>query len=381
MGAPSRYDIQKKLVVFAETVRANIDNKNGMSLEEFNNELHYWILEPVQGLSMTNYYEDTQWIHDEIAQVGDELIHEKKDKLRIKRECQMDMTVLLDKMKEFGLDEAISRSEIEDLEGQIEELHEIVNTLQDEAKENKLEIKRITEENFQLRKGRDKSRQSEDDEEDEEDEEYEEEAPKLIDESQTKSIAEFKALQNEDEFAEERMEFYQNDSNITKSQAYIAWKTKALESKEKISDLERERKQSTEVLNEKIGKLKQTVQELQASKANATIEHESHVQAYQNEIAKFKKKHQESEKVRKSSISALHDNLFSKLLEAEAEHEEVTADYKQQIGKLQKANKAFEGSMNAMAINKVDTIQNAAKTIQELRESVAALSKQCEMLT
>merc|ERR1712087_822100 len=120
-----------------------------------------------------------------------------------------------------------------ELEEQIEELHEIVNTLQDEAKENKLEIKRITEENFQLRKGRDKSRQSEDDEEDEE---YEEEAPKLIDESQTKSIAEFKALQNEDEFAEARMEFYQNDSNITKSQAYIAWKQKALESKDRKID-------------------------------------------------------------------------------------------------------------------------------------------------
>merc|ERR1712087_434682 len=265
-----------------------------------------------------------------------------------------------------------------ELEEQIEELHEIVNTLQDEAKENKLEIKRITEENFQLRKGRDKSRQSEDDEEDEE---YEEEAPKLIDESQTKSIAEFKALQNEDEFAEERMEFYQNDSNITKSQAYIAWKTKALESKEKISDLERERKQSTEVLNEKIGKLKQTVEELEASKKTQVTEHESHVEQYKNEISKFRKKRQESERIRKKSVSDLHDNLFAKLLKAEADHKENTADLKQQIGKLQRANKAFEGSMNAMVIHKVESIQCAAETIQVLRESVAALSKQCEMLT
>merc|ERR1712228_470382 len=377
--APSRHDIEKKLDAFAAHIRKNVASENGMSLEEFNNELHYWILEPVSGLIMTTD-EQKEWM-DEIDTLREELVKAQKANLRIKRESQMDMTVLLYKMKSLAPDEAtIHESEIENLEEQIDELHEIVNTLQDEAKENKLEIKRISEENFQLRKGRDKSRLSEDDEE-ENDESESDEAPQLIDESQQKRLSEFKALQTEDEFSEERMEFYQNDSNITKSQAYIAWKTKALESKEKISDLERERKQSTEVLNEKIGKLKQTVQELQASKANATIEHESHVQAYQNEIAKFKKKHQESEKVRKSSISALHDNLFSKLLEAEAEHEEVTADYKQQIGKLQKANKAFEGSMNAMAINKVDTIQNTAKTIQELRESVAALSKQCEMLT
>jgi len=377
--APSRHDIEKKLIPFADAIRVRIGNENGMSLDEFNNELHFWILEPVSGLIMTSD-EQKQWM-DEIDALREELVKAQKDKLRIQRKSQMDLTVLLDKMKGFKPDEAtIHESEIENLEEQIEELHEIVNTLQDEAKENKLEIKRITEENFQLRKGRDKSRQSEDDEDDENDENDDDNVPNLIDESQTKSIAEFKALQTENEFSEERMEFYQNDSNITKSQAYIAWKTKALESKSKIVDLERERKQSTEVYNEQIGKLKQTVQELQASKVNATIEHESHIEAYQNEIEKFKKKHFESEKVRKSSISALHDNLFSKLLEAEAEHEEVTANYKQQIGKLQKANKAFEGSMNEMAINKVDTIQNAAKTIQELRESVAALSKQCQIL-
>merc|ERR1712228_676026 len=130
-------------------------------------------------------------------------------------------------------------------------------------------------------------------------------------------------------------------------------------------------KQSTEALNEKIGKLKQTGQKLQESKANATIEYESQVEQYQNEAEKFKKKYQ-------NCMSQLRDNLLPKLLEAEAEYEEVTADYKQQIVKLKSANKA---SMNAMATNKVDTIQNAAKTIQELRESVAALSKQCEMLT
>merc|ERR1712130_1038637 len=101
-------------------------------------------------------------------------------------------------------------------------------------------------------------------------------------------------------------------------------------------------------------------------------EHESHIEAYQNEIEKFKKKHFESEKVRKSSISALHDNLFSKLLEAEAEHEEVTANYKQQIGKLQKANKAFEGSMNEMAIKlnkELDALKNENKDFEKDQEA------------
>merc|ERR1712176_27001 len=135
------------------------------------------------------------------------------------------------------------------------------------------------------------------------------------------------------------------------------------------------------VLDDKIGKLQQTVEELQASKAHLTTQHDSHIQQYKDEIDKFKKKHQESEKIRKSSISTLHDSLFAKLLESEAEHEEAAADYKQQIGKLQKANKAFQGSMSAMVSNKVDSIANAAKTIQELREPVAALSRQCERLT
>ena len=57
----------------------------------------------------------------------------------------------------------------------------------------------------------------------------------------------------------------------------------------------------------------------------------------------------------------------------------MVADYKQEITKLQQANKALE-TRDSMATTKVDTIQRLANTIQELRESVSALSKQVEML-
>ena len=374
--APSRHDIEKKLIPFAEVIRAHTQNANGMSLDEFNDELHFWILEPVSGLIMTND-EQKQWL-DEIDQLREELVKAQKDKLRIQRKSQMDLTVLLDKMKGFDPNEAhLKEEQIEELEEQIEELHEIVNTLQDEKKENALEIKRITEENFQLRKGSTRSRQSENDD----DEEEEEEAPELIDESQHKRLSEFKSLQNESEFSEEKMEFYENDSNITKSQAYIGWKRKALESKEKIVALEKERKQSTEVLNSEIDKLKQTVQELQASKKTEKTEHESHIKMYQNEIDKFQAKHIEQERIRKNSVAELHDSLFARLLEAEADYEDKANELKEQIEKLEKENKAHDEGMNAMEMNKLDTIANTSKTIQELRESVAALSKQCEILT
>merc|ERR1712228_225226 len=125
------------------------------------------------------------------------------------------------------------------------------------------------------------------------------------------------------DFVEERIAFYQTDDNIV-------WKNKALESEEKVIGLEIQRKASFE----EIDTLTQTVRELQA-------EHGSHIQQYKNEVAEFKKKHKESEKIRRSSVAALHDNLFAKLSEAEAEHDEISANYKQIIGKLQKANTAY----------------------------------------
>ncbi len=54
----------------------------------------------------------------------------------------------------------------------------------------------------------------------------------------------------------------------------------------------------------------------------------------------------------KNIFSTLHDNLFAKVLEAEAEHEELVADYKQQIAKLQKdveLAKTLKGNLIFMA--------------------------------
>ena len=130
-----------------------------------------------------------------------------------------------------------------------------------------------------------------------------------------------------------------------------------------------------------IGKLKQNVQELQASNEHQTTEHLSVIEQYQNEIAAFKQNHKEQERIRRSSVAALHDNLLNKLLEAEADHAEATRDYEIQIGELKTANTTVEKKMNVIAVHKVHSIKNAANSIQELRESIITLSKQYQILT
>eukprot|EP00484_Ammonia_sp_Unknown_P016924 CAMPEP_0197045870 /NCGR_PEP_ID=MMETSP1384-20130603/21656_1 /TAXON_ID=29189 /ORGANISM="Ammonia sp." /LENGTH=1661 /DNA_ID=CAMNT_0042477547 /DNA_START=48 /DNA_END=5034 /DNA_ORIENTATION=- len=378
--APSRHDIEKRLLPFADVIRQRTENANGMSLDEFNNELHFWILEPVSGLVMTTD-EQKQWM-EEIDALREELVKAQKEKMRIQRKSQMDLTVLLDKMK--GFEQAAPQEKIEELEAQIEELQTIVNELQDENHDKEQQVKELSaeksvlnEEIAALRKGRDKARDSEDEEEHEQSQHDDyETAPQLIDESQQKTLSEFRALQTDDEFAEERLEFYQNDRNVTKSSAYIGWKTKAQKAREQIEHLERERKQSVE----QVTMLKQTVEKLKKTKEAQETQHEEHVEHFKQEIAKFKKKYQESDKIRKDSISTLHDNLFAKLLEAEAEHEEMVADYKQQISSLTQTNKSYQTTMSAMAQTKIDTVKSLSATIQELRDSVAALSKQVDIL-
>ena len=130
------------------------------------------------------------------------------------------------------------------------------------------------------------------------------------------------------------------------------------------------------VSNVQIEKLKQSLEEVQASKATQSNEHASVIEQYKMEIEQFKRKHQEQERIRRSSISALHDNLLGKLLEAEADHAEIARDYQEQIGELKVVNVTVEKTMNVMAAHKVDSIKNAAISIQELRESLNALSKQ-----
>lgn len=56
-------------------------------------------------------------------------------------------------------------------------------------------------------------------------------------------------------------------------------------------------------------------------------------EVYKIEIDKFKQKYGEKDRIRKDSISTLHDNIYAKLLEAEAEHEEMTANYRETLEK------------------------------------------------
>ena len=295
--APSRHDIENKLVPFADVIRQRTENANGMSLEEFNQELHFWILEPVSGLVMTTD-EQRQWM-EEIDALREELVKAQKEKLRIQRKSQMDLTVLLDKMK--GFEQSDNSQIIEELKEEIADLHKLNDQFQEDIRDKDEEINRLSEENQVLIAGRDKARDSEEDDEDEDDDyDYEEdEAPQLIDESQQKTLSEFRELQNEDEFAEERLEFYQNDSNVTKNQSYIGWKRKAESAKKQIEDLERQRKQSVQQVNV----LTKTVEKLQNAKQAEVTKHESQSQQFRSEIDRFRKKYEDSEKIRKDSIS------------------------------------------------------------------------------
>merc|ERR1719242_617478 len=118
--APSRQGIEKKLIPFADVIRTRTANANGMSLEEFNAELHLWILEPVSGLIMTDG-EQQKWL-DEIDSLREELVKAQKEKLRIQRKSQIDLTKLLDKMKNM---EDAPEQKVASLQEQVEDLQGI----------------------------------------------------------------------------------------------------------------------------------------------------------------------------------------------------------------------------------------------------------------
>jgi len=397
--APSRQGIEKKLVPFADVIRQRTDNANGMSLEEFNTELHFWILEPVSGLIMTTD-EQKQWM-DEIDALREELVKAQKEKMRIQRKSQMDLTVLLDKMK--GLEETPAE-QIESLEEQIQDLHGIINTCQEEAKQREEDMLRLQHENDHLREtAAGKTRESEDEaDEEEEDEDNEEEEEvllveddnELIEENQKMSLNEFRCMQHETQFVEERMEFSVNDTMVSKQSG---WKKKAIEAQQCISILEQEketiekaRRQSVAELHtlreamgvqaNEIEKVRRAsvaevtaLKEAMQSKSEEISQYNSQMESAKKEIERFRNKHQESERVRKHSISTLHDNLFAKLLEAEAEHEEMVQQYKEQIERL-------EGENASMATKKVDMVIRLDETVDTLRKSLKDQAKNVRML-
>merc|ERR1719216_364451 len=192
-----------------------------------------------------------------------------------------------------------------------------------------------------------------------------------------------RGLQSDDQWEEERMEFTTNDSNITKDRHYVAWKEKAKAAKqeaeavkEENSALKRERTKTVEHVHS----LKKKVEELESVKNTEITAYESQIENAKLQIDKFKRKHEESERIRKDSISTLHENLFSKLLEAEAEHEEMVGDYKKSIEDLQGRNHDLQTTIKAMGMQKVETVVSLEGMMQQLRENVLALSKQNQHL-
>merc|ERR1712087_1064367 len=116
------------------------------------------------------------------------------------------------------------------------------------------------------------------------------------------------------------------------------------------------------------------------SKTAEISQYSAQMDSAKSEIERFRQKHQESERVRKHSISTLHDNLFAKLLEAEAEHEEMVNDYKARIDRLEVACETHKESMSVMANQKVDTIRQLDGTISELRQNLSAEAEKVRLL-
>jgi len=316
---------------------------------------------------------------DEIDALREELVKAQKEKLRIQRKSQVDLTKLLEKMK--GIQEE-PQEKIEGLEEQVEDLHAIVNEMQKEVKQLTQENSDLNRENSNLRQQLEDKRRDSIDEtaHDRTKRGHKSAMSMLIEETfDAEQLVQDRGLQSEDQFEEERLEFTRNDSNITKDKHYVAWKNKALTAreealaaKEEIGQLQQQRRETVA----EVHSLKAKVVELESSSTSKISAYESQMENAKNQINKFKKKHEESERIRRDSISTLHENLFSKLLEAEAEHEEMVGDYKQRIQDLMTQSQQLQTVINSMGLQKVDTVIVLESTIQQLRADMSALSKQ-----
>eukprot|EP01084_Bolivina_argentea_P260974 440889_1 len=82
---PSRHDIENKLIPFATHIKTRIKNQNGMSLQQFNHDLHWWILEPVSGICQVTFSMSNQ-----IYELRKELAQTKRENLQYKKQNVME---------------------------------------------------------------------------------------------------------------------------------------------------------------------------------------------------------------------------------------------------------------------------------------------------
>eukprot|EP01084_Bolivina_argentea_P078346 142140_1 len=90
-------DTERILAPLVDIIKQNTENVNGMNIDEFKNEIHFWILEAV---NINIVSEKELWL-DEINELRQECVVAQKEKLRIQRNSQMDLSILLDKLREF----------------------------------------------------------------------------------------------------------------------------------------------------------------------------------------------------------------------------------------------------------------------------------------
>lgn len=82
-----RTDIELNLVPFADVVRQRTVNAKGMTLLEFNEEFHFWILDPVSGFVKTED-KPSRWIK-EVDFLREQLAKAQQRKLQIQRTIKL----------------------------------------------------------------------------------------------------------------------------------------------------------------------------------------------------------------------------------------------------------------------------------------------------
>ncbi|ETO26750.1 viral A-type inclusion protein [Reticulomyxa filosa] len=220
-------------------------------------------------------------------------------------------------------------------------------------------------------------------------------------------------LRDERTWAEERLEFYKNEENLTKNELYIGWKKKAEMYKEELQKQKiqmRERDNSILTLI----KWKEEAERLyHLEEENG--QYKEQVNKLNTQLTDFQKSH-EGKKVRAQSIYQLHNDVSNTLEQSKLHHEAIIekyredvkqsntalSEFKQRLDILQKEKyellslltklteqKHFEEQMRknlledrqtlkdqvaAMEANKLLIVHTTSETIQSLRDHVKELS-------
>lgn len=394
--APSKPEVEARLQPFVDQMTLRTLQNKGMTLEQFNHHLHTWVLEPVAGLVMATEAQ-LEW-QQEIEELREQVLVLEQEKLHMRRASEIELAQVLSQFKHNDEDDEeedydddeqqihFLRKRVHECEESIFCLQSTVSLLEDSVAE--CEIKHPhSHMKYRQQQLRDKTRDSEDDD----DKDGELIAPQLIssdDEVKTvPEIEEKKHNLNESdngfghssrEFEEERLAFYRNDNGVTKNEHYIGWKNKADKYLAQLEEAIRENTGSRDALKE----WKQQAQNLQITvernkeELNINREYKKTVESLQKDIEHFKVQHIQQEKIRRQSVAKLHDSLFVKLLDAEADHEDIVAFYQREVEVLKQNLSNVEDNKMQNIVHSHNTIHSMRIDIKLLQQDIVSLRAQ-----